>query len=176
MSITDDIRKLQMRKSAEIRAREARAAKRTAGRLEKHLQNNRAPGHMYDPAFIKQLERKAREASDLAGEKERPDLEAAVAAARLKGHLPPAHDASTEYVPTAEEILGEEAEPKPPAPSGGDTEDVPSADDILNGSIETTGTPVPGSAFTREELDEIARLNPPRKGSGQPKRPTKRGT
>jgi hypothetical protein len=165
MTVAKQIQRLKMQKSAELRAREHRAAKRTAGRLEKTLQNNRAPGHMFDPGFLSQLDRKARQARDLAGEQQRPDAAEAIEAARQKGHLPPAHDGSTEYVPTAEEILGDEALPKPPAPPGDDVEDLPSADDILNGVVETTGTPVPGSAFTQEELEEIARLNPgPKKG------------
>ncbi len=167
MSVADQIRKLQMKKSAELRAREARAIKRQANRLEGVLQNNRAPGSMYDPGFTSQLDRKAREARERAGEK-RPDLETALAAARQKGHLPPAHDASTEYVPTAEEILGDQAKPNLPSLGTGDTEDLPDADDVLNGGvIEAEGTPVEGSAFTREELDEISRMNPgPARGKG----------
>jgi len=159
MTIADDIRRVKMRKSAELKARETRAAKREAKRLEGRLQSNRAPGAMFDTGFKAQLDRKAREAKERAGDQPRPDLDQAIAVARQKGHLPPAHDAGTSYVPTVEEILGDEALPKPPAPTGGDTENLPSADDVLNNPAPE---PVEGSAFTREELAEIDRLNPKR--------------
>ena len=154
MSVADEIRRLKGRKSAELRAREARAAQRQAKRFEGQLQNNRAPGSMHDPSFLAQLDKKAREAEERQGEKPRPDLEQAIATAREKGHLPPAHEGATTYVPTPEEILGDEALPKPPAPPGDDTEELPSAEDVLN------GTPVDGSAFTAEEIAEINRMNP----------------
>lgn len=156
MAIADEIRRIKMRKSAELRAREARAAQRQAKRFEGQLQNNRAPGSMFDPGFKAQLDRKAREARERQGEKPRPDLEQAIATAREKGHLPPAHEGKTSYVPTVEEILGDEALPKP-GPVSENTEELPSADDVLN------GTPVDGSAFTAEELAEINRLNPAQK-------------
>lgn len=175
MTVADEIRRLQAKQSAEARAKAARAAKRKAGALEGVLKNNRAPGSMYDPGFTAALDRKAREAKERAGEK-RADLDSAIEAARQKGHLPPAHDASTEYVPTAEEILGDEALPKPPKPPGIDVEDLPDADEVLNGGvIEASGTPVPGSAFTREELDEIERLNPRKGPPSAGKQPTKKG-
>ena len=163
MSVSDEIRRLKGKKSAELRAREARAAKRSAGRLESTLKNNRAPGSMLDAEFKSVLDRRAREARERAGEAPRPDREAAIEAARLKGHLPPAHNGKTSYVPTVEEILGDQALPKPPASSGADTEDLPSAEDVLN------GTPVDGSAFTAEELAEIARMNPAPAGQRQGK-------
>lgn len=167
MTVANEIRKLKMQKSAELRAREARASKRDAKRLESKLKNNRAPGSLHDPGFLAQLDKKAREARERAGEQPRPDLEKAVAAARLKGHLPPAHEGATTYVPTPEEILGDEALPKPTVVAPGRTEALPDADDVLNSpSAAGEGTPVEGSSFTREELDEIARLNP-RKGPGQ---------
>jgi hypothetical protein len=155
MSIAEGIRKIKMRKSAELRAREARAAKRAAEQFGKKLKNNREPGSMYDPGFVALLDKRAREARERMGNP-RPDLDRAIATAREKGHLPPAHDAGTGYVPTAEEILGDEALPKPPAPPGDDTEELPSADEVLN------GTPVEGSAFTAEEIAEIDRMNKPR--------------
>lgn len=156
MSVSDEIRRLKGKKSAELLARERRAAKRQAGRLEKHLQNNRAPGSMNDPWFMAQLRKAAQQAKERAGEAPRPDLDAAIAVAREKGHLPAAHEGKTGYVPTVEEILGDQATSKPPAPAGVETEDLPNAEDVLN------GTPVDGSAFTAEELEEIRRLNPPR--------------
>lgn len=171
MSVADEIRKLQNKQSAEQRARAARASKRQAGRLEGQLKNNRAPGSLHDPGFISALDRKAREAKERAGEK-RADLQTAIETARQKGHLPAAHDASTEYVPTAEEILGDQALPNRPVVGGGDVEELPDAVDVLNGGvIEAAGTPVEGSSFTREELDEIARMNPgPKRGVAQGKK------
>lgn len=166
MSVAEEIRRLKMKKSAEIQARERRASKRTAERLASKLKSNRAPGAINDPSFLAQLDRKAREARERAGDKPRPDIEAAMAVAREKGHLPPGHTGGTGYVPTAEEILGDEALPKATTPRLGDTEALPDADDVLNSpSAAGDGEAVPGSAFTREELDEIAKMNPgPAKG------------
>lgn len=167
MTVANEIRKLKMQKSAELRAREARASKRDAKRLEGKLKGNRAPGAINDPGFMAQLDKKAREARERAGEGVRPDIEKAMAVARKKGHLPPAHEGATTYVPTPEEILGEEALPRPVPLQTGKTEALPDAEDVLNSpSAAGDGTPVEGSAFTREELDEIRRLNPP-KGPGQ---------
>lgn len=169
MTVANEIRKLKMQKSAELRAREARASKRQAKSLEGKLKSNRAPGAVNDPSFMAQLERKAREARERAGEGPRPDLEKALAVARKKGHLPPGHTGGTGYVPTAEEILGDQALPKPAVLQTGRTEALPDAEDVLNSpSAVGDGTPVEGSAFTREELDEIRRMNPgPAKGGGQ---------
>ena len=167
MSVADEIRRVKMRKSAELKARETRAAKREAKRLEGRLQSNRAPGAMFDTGFKAQLDRKAREAKERAGDQPRPDLDQAIAVARQKGHLPPAHDAGTSYVPTVEEILGDEVLPKPPAPTEGDTENLPSADDVLNTprSDENAAHEAAGykpGKFTAEELAEIDRMNPRR--------------
>lgn len=167
MTVANEIRKLKMQKSAELRAREARASKRQAKQLEGRLKSNRAPGAINDPGFLAQLDKKAREARERAGETPRPDLEKAMATARKKGHLPPGHTGGTGYVPTAEEILGDQALPKPVVTQPGPTEALPDAEDVLNSpSASGDGTPVPGSSFTREELEEIRRLNPV-KGGGQ---------
>src|ERR1044071_6672569 len=133
MSVADEIRRLQMKKSAELQVRERRAAKHAAKGLESQLQTNRAPGSMYDPGFVAQLDRKAHEARGRAGESPRPDLDSAIEQARLKGHLPPAHEGKMAYEPTAEEILGDEALPKPPARPSENVEELPSAEDVLNG-------------------------------------------
>lgn len=169
MTVANEIRKLKMQKSAELRAREARASKRQAKQLEGRLKSNRAPGAVNDPGFMAQLQKKAHEARERAGEGPRPDIEKAMAVARKKGHLPPGHTGGTTYVPTPEEILGDEALPRAVPLQTGRTEALPDAEDVLNSpSAVGDGTPVEGSAFTREELEEIKRMNPgPAKGGGQ---------
>jgi hypothetical protein len=170
MAIADELRRLKMRKSAEQQARERRAAKRDAGRLQGRLKSNRDPGQINDRTFLAQLDRKAAEARERAGDAPRPDLDTAIAAARLKGHLPAAHSGAVAPVPTVEDVLGDQAKPRVAPPLGGPTEYLRDPDEILNGAGPDTEEPVAGSSFTRAELDEINRMNPRPSGQQRPKR------
>jgi hypothetical protein len=98
------------------------------------------------------------------------DLETAMAAARLKGHLPAAHSGAVAPVPTVEDVLGDQAKPRVAPPLGGPTEYLRDPDEILNGAEPDTEEPVAGSSFTRAELDEINRMNPRPSGQQRPKR------
>jgi hypothetical protein len=159
-SISDQIRRVQLKKSPEQQAREASEARRERAKLANKLKDQRKGGSVMDPAFTRQL--KAKAAAVSAGQpKVRGDLPDALAKLRLEGKLPPeGGPIRVGYVPTPEEVLGDEALPKATDPGEPETADIdcPPATTVLGG-------------FTEEELAEIDRMNPPRKGQ---KRASKR--
>lgn len=158
MSVAEEIRRLQFKQSAEMIKRTARQARKAQERLATTLKSNRQPGSIMDRDFLKQLDAKAIAAREAADKPQRPDLDAVLEAARRKGHLATPDGREVEYVPTVEEILGDDALPKDTTPATGhvlDT-DCPDPDTVLNASA---GDYLPGP-LSAEELAEIDRLNP----------------
>lgn len=160
MSISNEIRKLQLRGSPEQQRRAAAEARQKKDRLARKVSGPQTAIRV-DPSFARQLEKKAVQARERLGKPQRGDLPEVIDKLRLEGKLPPAPDDVTRvgYEPTPEEILGEETVAglnELPEPAEGD--DVPDADAVLNAAPK--GSIVD---FTEEELDEIARLNPPSK-------------
>ena len=182
MSIAQELRRVQMRKSEQqIRRGQAEAA-RERDKLKSKLRDQRRGGSVMDPAFARQLEAKG--AAVRAGQPVvRHDLPEVIDKLRAEGKLPATPDAPGRvgYVPTPEEILGDDALPTattPPAPLAPDR-DCPPADTVLEAAAPAYG---PGD-LTPDEVAEIDRLNPrrapPLAQSGRamqthPKRPQRR--
>lgn len=142
MSVADEIRKLQMRKSAEQKARAARAVKRQAAEFKAKLQNDeRDPCTGLNADFARLLNKKATQALERR-DNPRPDIQAAIAEARRKGQLPPADVPKTRPEPTPEEILGDEIQV---------TEEKPDEENVSEKYPDE---------LSQEDLEEIARLNP----------------
>ncbi len=155
-SISQQIRRVQLKKSPEQVARESSEARRERAKLANKLKDQRRGGSTTDPAFARQLQAKAAAVQAGQGPRVRSDLPEVLGQLRLEGKLPPeAGPVRVGYVPTPEEILGDEALPKatdPGAPELADA-DCPPAEAVLS-----------GNAFTAEEIAEIDRMNPPKKG------------
>lgn len=158
-SISQQIRRVQLKKSPEQVARESSEARREKAKLASKLKDQRRGGSTTDPGFARQLVAKAAAVQAGAGARVRSDLPDALARLRLEGKLPPeGGPVRVGYVPTPEEVLGDDAFPKatePAAPVLADT-DCPPADALLS-----------DNAFTPEEIAEIDRMNPPRKGNAK---------
>ncbi len=186
MSIAQELRRVQMRKSEQqIRRGQADAA-RERDKLKNKLRDQRRGGSVMDPAFARQLESKG--AAVRAGQPAtvRRDLPDVIDKLRAEGKLPATPDAPGRvgYVPTPEEILGDEALPTattPPAPVVPDR-DCPPADTVLEAAAPAETVYGPGD-LTPDEVAEIDRLNPrrapPLAQSGRamhtlPKRPQRR--
>jgi hypothetical protein len=183
MSIAQELRRVQMRKSEQqIRRGQADAA-RERDKLKNKLRDQRRGASVMDPAFARQLEAKG--AAVRAGQPAatRRDLPDVIEKLRIEGKLPSAPDAPGRvgYVPTPEEILGEDALPTPttPAAPASPDRDCPPAESVL----EMSASPYAPGDLTPEELAEIDRLNPrrapPLAQSGRamhtpPKRPQRR--
>lgn len=199
-SISQQIAAVKMRKSPEQIAREASEARRRQQAFRVKVEDQRAPGSLMHPSFLRQLEAR-RIAVESGSTARRPDPQARIALLRAEGKLPPVAGEDGErdrpeyaptysprdalqrllgaapapqervaYEPTPEEILGEDALPKPhavPSPDASDP-DCPPPDEVLKGSAEAAPAPAAAPAespylpgdLTPEELAEIDRLNP----------------
>lgn len=175
-SISEQIRRVQLKKSPEQVARESSEARRERAKLASKLKDQRRGGSTTDPAFSRQLEAKAAAVRAGQGPRVRSDLPHVLDQLRAEGKLPPAPGGPERvgYVPTPEEILGDDALPRettPAAPARADL-DCPSADDVLSGaSAESSYSP---GDLSPEEIAEIDRLNPKRKGQTAPAKRVKR--
>lgn len=187
-SINAQITALKLKKSREQQARDRQEANRKRDALRARIGDNRVPGSVMDTGFVRQLEAKAASAK-AGGAGGRVDPQLRIAELRRQGQLPPveegpdrpefatrysARDALQRmlgkpsepasrvgYEPTAEEILGDDALPKPkalPVPAQVD-EDCPPPDEVLKGGE----SPQYGAGdLSPEEIAEIDRLNPRR--------------
>jgi hypothetical protein len=158
VTVAQEIRRLkQKQESAKIAARLSRDAKKAKERLVSKTGTDRVPGSLMDRDFMRQLDAKARAARDAADKPQRADLDAVLEAARRKGHLATPDGREVEYVPTVEEILGDDALPKDTTPVAGHVldADCPDPDTVLNTSAQYLPGPL-----SVEELAEIDRLNP----------------
>ena len=160
MSIAQELRRVQMRKSEQQIRRGQAEAQREAAKLKNKLKDQRRGASVMDPGFTKTLEAKG--AAVRAGQPAatRRDLPDVIEKLRAEGKLPSPPDAPGKvgYVPTPEEILGDDALPSattPPAPAVPDRE-CPTADLVLEAGASGYG---PGD-LTPEEVAEIDRLNP----------------
>jgi hypothetical protein len=151
-----------MRKSEQqIRRGQAEAA-RERDKLKSKLRNQRRGGSVMDPAFARQLEAKG--AAVRAGQPAavRRDLPDVIEKLRAEGKLPTSPEAPGRvgYVPTPEEILGDDALPTPttPPPPAAPDRDCPPADSVLELGAGTYGE----GDLSPEEVAEIDRLNPRR--------------
>ncbi len=192
MSISQQIRRLQLKKSPEQVAREAAEARRKVAAFRSRVSDQRPPGSTMDPAFLKQLEAKKAAVAAGAPPKPRADLPGVIAQLKLEGKLPvpegeqapttsysmrdalrnlmpnaPKPQDKVGYEPTPEEILGDDAKPAPSLirPPKDADEDCPPADEVLQGASAEPGSPAYGPGdLSPEELAEIDRLNPRGKG------------
>ena len=186
-SISQQITALKLRKSNQQKARDAAEARRKREAFRSRVSDQRPPGSVMDPGFVRQLEAK-RVAVTEAANAPRTDPRLRIEQLRQEGKLPPvseepdrpefptryspldalkrmlgtapAREERVGYEPTPEEVLGDEALPKPtapPVPAVADP-DCPPADDVLRGA---PGPYLPGD-LTADELAEIDRLNPRR--------------
>ena len=162
MTIAQELRRVQMRKSEQQIRRGQADAQREAAKLRNKLRDQRRGGSVMDPAFARQLEAKG--AAVRAGQPAatRRDLPDVIEKLRAEGKLPspPEAPGRVGYVPTPEEILGDDALPTattPPPPAAPDR-DCPPADSVLELAPVTYGD----GDLTPEEVAEIDRLNPRR--------------
>lgn len=190
-SISQQIRRIQLKQSPEQIARTVTEARRKQAAFRAKVSDQRHPGSTMDPGFLKQLE--ARRAAVEAGApaKPRADLPAVIAQLKLEGKLPtpegeqvpttsysmrdalrnlmpnaPKPADKVGYEPTPEEILGDDAKSSPSLirPPKEADEDCPPADEVLQGAAAGAEAPAYGPGdLSPEELAEIDKLNP--KGS-----------
>ena len=162
MSIAQELRRVQMRKSEQQIRRGQADAQRERNKLKNRLQDQRRGASVSDPGFVRALEAKG--AAVRAGQPAatRRDLPDVIEKLRAEGKLPAPPDAPGKvgYVPTPEEILGDDALPTPtmPAPPASPDLDCPPAGSVLEMGASAYG---PGD-LTPDELAEIDRLNPRR--------------
>lgn len=168
MAITDEIRRLQMKRNSTQVARVAKKAREATSRVKAKADSQRVSGSVVNQSFAQQLTAAARKAAKGRDRPARADLPSVIEKLRAQGKLPPAPDdlSKVKYEPTPEEVLGElveTAQLEMPAPT--DADPVPDADTVLGGEYQ------PGD-LSPEELAEIDRLNPKAKNvaGGQPVR------
>lgn len=216
-TVGQQIAALKLRKSPEQKAVIAAEARRKGEAFRVKVEGNdeRDPGTLMSPAFLRTLQATA--ATVRAGDAARPDPNVRIAQLRLEGKLPPvvegpdrpeyaprysAIDALKRllgdapkpedrvgYEPTPEEILGDEALPKPttppvpkavdddcppanevlqtaPSPLDDDDDAEPSIDGVTGdapaAAADFSGSPYLPGDLSPEELAEIDRLNPRR--------------
>lgn len=174
MSIASQIRALKAKKSAEQLQVLARDAERRARSFGAQLETQRDPTTLMDLSFLGQLRAKAKLAQAGVPPRPRTDLGELTASLRAKGILASPDDPEkVGYVPTPEEVLGEDAEPATTVllPHRALDSDCPPADRVLGGAAPevapgpAAAAPAPAYApgdLTPEELAEIDRLNPRR--------------
>ena len=187
-SISQQIRRIQLKQSPEQVARTVAEARRKQAAFRAKVSDNRPPGSTMDPGFLKQLEAKRAAVEAGAPAKPRSDLPTVIAQLKLEGKLPtpegeqaptttysmrdalrnlmpnsPKPQDKVGYEPTPEEILGDDAKPKPSLirPPKEADEDCPPADEVLQGASASSSGPAYGPGdLSPEELAEIDRMNP----------------
>lgn len=194
MSISQQIRALQLKKSPEQIAHDVAEGQRKQRAFRAKISDQRSGGSVMDPGFLRQLE--ARRASVEAGAV-RVDPNLRIAQLRAEGKLPPVEEGPDRpeyapkysprdalrrmlgeqpaervgYEPTPEEVLGDDALPKPhaaPVPAETDA-DCPPPEEVLRGQQAGTETgPYAPGDLSPEELAEIDRLNPRSKQVARP--------
>ncbi len=158
-SIQDQIRRIQFKKSREAIQRNKREADKARAALLAKVESPKDPANpVMDQAFVDGLKTVAKKLREGRAKPVRPDIDQAIAAARLKGHLPSPTPIKVGYVPTPEEILGDAALPKstaPPPPKVPE-QNCPTPEAVLSsGYAEGPLSPL--------ELAEIDALNRPKR-------------
>jgi len=168
MSIASQIRALKAKKSPEQLRVLAQDAERKARSFGAQLETQRDPATLMDQSFLGQLRAKAKQVQAGVPPRPRTDLGELTASLRAKGILASPDDPDkVGYVPTPEEVLGEDAEPATPVlvPHRALDTDCPPAERVLDGAAPEAAAAAPAPAYgpgdlTPEELAEIDRLNP----------------
>lgn len=188
-SISQQIRRIQLKQSPEQIARTVAEARRKQAAFRAKVSDQRPPGSTMDPAFLKQLEAKRAAVAAGAPPKPRADLPGVIAQLKLEGKLPtpegeqapvtsysmrdalrnlmpnaPKPADKVGYEPTPEEILGDEAKPSPSLirPPKDADEDCPPADEVLRGSAAEGANAAPVSpAYGPGDLspEEVAEID-----------------
>ena len=161
MTVADEIRRIKQKKTQAQITRGREDAQREKRRLE-GKRDQRVGGSTMNPSFLRTLEAKAAQVNATRPAPVRADLEAAKEKLRIEGKLPTPDEVKVGYVPTPEEILGDEALPKGVQLPAEELDlDCPSADDVL--SAAQPGGEYAEGDLSPEELAEIDRLNPRQK-------------
>lgn len=170
MTVADEIRRIKQKKTQAQITRGREDAQREKRRLE-GKRDQRIGGSTMNPSFLRQLESRAAQVQAGQPKPVRADLEAVKEKLRLEGKLPTPDEVKVGYVPTPEEILGDEALPKgAQLPSDELDDDCPSADVVL--SAAPPGGEYGQGDLSPEDLAEIDRLNP-RQAKPAPGKPGK---
>lgn len=132
MTVKDELMRARARGDAQAINRRHRAAREAQEKMRAALRPPTPPSGLH-PDFAAQLgaaKKRAKAALDRRGDG--PDTQARIDRLRAAGVIAPENPDGVGYEPTAEEVLGELAEPAEPISDPEQVESVPTAEEVLS--------------------------------------------